>query len=107
MKKQIDKPRLNTNCQILTEIELNALREEFNMSKTHYDIHDLILADIPPEMLKALLQADSISIIAKHNQQELHFPLHLTNDGYQNSLQGPSTSDISPQFNQHKLHKFQ
>jgi len=107
MKKPIDKSKLNTDNQVLTEIELNALQEEFGMSKTHYDIHDLILAEIPPEMLKALLQADSISIIAKHNQQELHFPLHLTNDGYQNSLQGPAIADISPQFNQHKLHKFQ
>ena len=107
MKKQIDKPRLNTDCQILTEIEMNALREEFGISKTHYDIHDLILADIPPEMLKALLQADSISIIAKRDQQEFHFPLHLTNDGYQNSLQGPAPVDMSLQLNQHKLHKFQ
>jgi len=107
MKKPIDKPKLNTDNQILTEIELNALREEFGMSKTHYDIHDLILADIPPEMLKALLQADSISIIAKRDQQELHFPLYLTNDGYQNGLQGPAMADISPQLNQHKLHKFQ
>ncbi|KXO09475.1 hypothetical protein AKG98_1064 [Moritella sp. JT01] len=107
MKKPIDKPRLDTDNQVLTEIELSALREEFGMNKTHYDIHDLILADIPPEMLKALLQADSISIIARRDQQELRFPLHLTNDGYQNSLQGPAIADISPQFNQHKLHKFQ
>lgn len=107
MKKPIDKPILDTNSQILTEIELNALREEFGISKTPYDIHDLILADIPLQMLKVLLQADSISITARHGQQELHFPLHLTNDGYQNSLQGPTTADLNPLIHQHKLHKFQ
>lgn len=107
MKEPIDKPILDTNNQILTEIELNALREEFGMSTTSYDIHNLILADIPPQMLNVLLQADSISITARHGQQELHFPLHLTNDGYQNSLQGPKTADLNPLIHQHKLHKFQ
>jgi len=107
MKKPINKSILNTNNQILTEIERTALREEFGMGKTHYDIHDLILADIPAEMLKILLQADSISITARQGKQELHFPLHLANDGYQNRLQGPTPADNSQLINLHELHKFQ
>jgi len=89
MKKPIDKLISSSNNQILTDIELNALREEFVVNRNLYDIHDLILADIAPEMLQALLQADSITIIAKQGQQELRFPLHLMNNGYQDCLQEP------------------
>ncbi|GIC75501.1 hypothetical protein [Moritella sp. F3] len=79
----------NTNSQVLTEVELNAIRDIFNLNTTPYAVNDLVLADVEPEMLKALLQADSITIIAKHGKTENRFPLHLANDGYQNSLQGP------------------
>jgi hypothetical protein len=80
---------LNQNRQVLTDIEMNALQEAFGVSKITYTTHDLILADIAPEMLKALLQADSITIIVKRGKTEARYPLHLANDGYQNSLQGP------------------
>lgn len=106
MKKPIDKSVLNTDNPVLTDIELNALREEFGTSRTPYDIHDLILADIAPEILQALRQADSITIIAKKGEQELHLPLHVTDDGYHSSLKGPRV-DTNSFLNQHKLHKFQ
>ncbi|PKH04855.1 hypothetical protein [Moritella sp. Urea-trap-13] len=79
----------NTNSQVLTDVELNALRDIFSVNKVSYDINNLMLAGIEPEMLKALLQADSITIIATRGKTEARFPLHLANDGYQNSLQGP------------------
>lgn len=106
MKSSIDKARLNSGKPILTDVELNALQEEFSASRAPSDIHDLILADIAPEMLQALLQADSITIIAKKGAQELHLPLHINNDGYQDSLQGYG-ADITPFIHQHKLNKFQ
>ncbi|WP_392339679.1 hypothetical protein [Moritella marina] len=89
MTKTMNTQIKSTNHQILTEVELNAIRDIFNLSTTTYAVNDLILADIQPEMLKALLQADSITIIAKHGNTEPRFPLHLANDGYQNSLQRP------------------
>lgn len=107
MTKSITKPIVDMDRQVLTEIELNALREEFGVSKTHYDIHDLILADISLDMLKAILQADSISITVKKGPKELHFPLHLANNGYQHCLQGQPAPDSNILINQHKLHKFQ
>jgi len=106
MKTPTNKLIPNTNNQILTEIELKALREEFAVSKTSHDIHDLILTDIAPEMLQALLKSDSITIIAKQGQQELHFQLCLTKDGVQGSLQG-STIAINHFIHQNRLHKFQ
>ncbi|NQZ92595.1 MAG: hypothetical protein HRT97_09670 [Moritella sp.] len=106
MKKPIDKLITSANNQILTDIELNALRDEFGDNRTPYDIHDLILADIAPEMLQALRQADSITIIAKHGQQELRFPLHVMNNGYQDCLQGQKV-DINQLTHQHKFHKYQ
>jgi len=89
MTKTINTSTQNTSNQLLTDVEINAIRDLFNVSTTTYTINDLTLAGIQPEMLTALLQADSITIIAKHGKTEARFPLHLANDGYKTSLQGP------------------
>lgn len=84
MPDTIESSRLGTSSKVLTEVELNALQEEFRVSKSRYDTHDVVLADISAEMLKALQQADSITITTKQGQQEIHLPLRLAFDGYLN-----------------------
>ncbi len=68
--------------QVLTESERNALHDTFSGDVDSYGTRDLILSDIPPQMLKIMQQADSITMITRSAQGEINITLHLDRDGY-------------------------
>jgi hypothetical protein len=68
--------------QVLTESERNALHDAFSGSADSCDARDLILSDIPPQILRKMLQADSITMVTRSAQEEINITLHLDRDGY-------------------------
>lgn len=68
--------------QVLTENERNALHDTFSKDVDSCSTRDLILSDIPPQLLRMMQQADSITMVTRCAHEELNITLHLDHDGY-------------------------